>query len=163
MVSPVDKGGGDVKALLDTLNYSSALNQSSATGDGITYTSSRAFANPEAAPYVVQYLAARGKEGWENKAISPPQGVTAAEHYVLGGNLDNEYLAFSDDLCNAWLLVAAEPPLAPGGSEDNIDLYRRDNCEGGYEAVAPEVLSPELQGTAAGGSVALLRVNGSLK
>ena len=130
MVSPVDKGGGDVIALLDGLSYSTALNQSSTSGERLTYTSSRAFADPKAAPYAVQYLASRGEGGWDDNDISPPQGIAAG-----GGDgtfyLDSQYRAFSPDLCQALVLVAAEPPLAPGGNEHETNLYRRQNCGAG--------------------------------
>ncbi len=161
MVSPVDKAGGDIKVLPDALEYSTALNQSSTDGNGFTYSSYRAFANPKAAPYATQIMASRqAGSGWENQGISPPQGFNSAELYGLNANFDNEYWAFSSDLCQGWLLVAAEPPLAPGGSENNIDLYRRHGCgETDYEAVAPRVFGPELQGTSADGSKAVLRIN----
>jgi hypothetical protein len=167
MVSPVDKNNGDIKALFDISNYATALDQSATSGDRFTYSSYRAFADPKAAPYTIQYMASRSEgEGWSSKAIVPPQGLSAD----ITVNLENPYKAFSGDLCNGWLVVAAEPPAAPGATEGFPDLYRRDNCGGdGFEAlvqvkpnIEPVSFYPEPQGASADGKEAILRVKDKL-
>jgi hypothetical protein len=167
MVSPVEKNSGDIKALIDITGYATTLGQSAEDGNKLTYSSYRGFAEPEGGPYTNQYIAARDPQtGWSTKAISVPQGP--AGDVIL--NFENQYMAFSGDLCDGWLLDAAEPVLAPGAPEGFFDLYRRDNCGGeGYEAliaVEPHIqanfFTPELQGTSADGKRAVLRVKDKL-
>ena len=80
--------------------------------------------------------------------------------------LDRQYEAFSDDLCDGWVLQDANPVLSPEGIEGFPGLYRRDNCGPGvgeYEALItveppnlpPKKVIPELLGTSGDGSVAL--------
>jgi hypothetical protein len=170
MVSPVDKKGGDVHSLLDLYNYSQALNQSSSDGDRFTYSSYRAFADSKAAPISNQYFSSRGTGGWSSQAIVPEQGAAATGGYGIGAYLENQYRAFSDDLCQGWIAVAAEPLLVPTAPEGYTDLYRRNNCDGGTYAslvnvqptIHPRVFEPELEGTSADGSVAVFRATDKL-
>jgi hypothetical protein len=166
MVSPLDKNNGDIKSLPDDANYTTDLSQSATDGDKFTYSSARAFANPKAAPYTNQYIAAREDGvGWASEAIAVPQGPAATF------TLENQYKAFSADLCQGWLIVAAEPPLPPPGTEGYPNIYRRESCgAGGYEAligVKPPTLipgdfHPDLQGTSANGKEAVFRANDKL-
>jgi hypothetical protein len=57
MVSPVDKKGGDIANLLNLLNFSDALNQSSVGGERFAYSSYRSFGEPEGAALTDQFLA----------------------------------------------------------------------------------------------------------
>jgi NHL repeat len=166
MVSPIDKNGGDIQTLLDFVNFNTSLSQSSLDGEKFTYSSYRAFGKPEAAPYSSQYLASR-EEGmsWSSDAIAP------AQNSYLEGNssFENPYKAFSADLCKSWLMVKAQPVLAPGATEGYRNLYRRDNCsEGGYEALVQVDLSassgflPALQGFSADGDEAIFWTQGKL-
>jgi hypothetical protein len=159
MVSPIDKNNGDIKALVDAPGYSDALNQSSIDGEKLTYSSYRAFANPQAGPYTNQYLASRDPEaGWSTEALSPPQ-----RSQLSGPTLENPFKAFSADLCSAWML--SESVLAPGATEGQHNFYRRDNCgEAGYEALVRVELTgpsgsiePEPQGVSADGREAIFR------
>jgi hypothetical protein len=168
MVSPVDKRGGDVRALLDAFNYTDALTQSADNGERFTYSSYRAFGNPKAGPLTNQYMASReAGVGWASEAIIPPQGPAGTGAYGLNANFENEYKAFSADLCRGWISVAAEPVLAPGPAENYVELYRRDGCGGeSYEALAnaprsgsPPDPEPELQGFSADASAVVLRAN----
>ncbi len=168
MVSPVDKNNGDVEALIDPTGYSTALDQSSAAGEKLTYSSYRSFGVPKGAPYTNQYIASRDSgSGWSSEAIDVGQSSLGS----VAANLENPYKAFSEDLCQSWLVVSAEPLLAPGATDGYHDLYRRDGCggEAGYEAligvppsVEPEHFNPELQGTSADGKQAILRVEDKL-
>jgi DNA-binding beta-propeller fold protein YncE len=171
MVSPIDKNNGDIKALLDVLSWKTNLEQSSTDGNRFTYSSYRPFADPEASPYTSQYLATREDGvGWSSEALDPPQGYSATGGGAEISNLENSFKAFSPDLCESWLVVAAEPVLAPEATDGYRDLYRRNNCgAGGYEAligVEPNIVSsafiPELQGVSADGGEAIFRVKDKL-
>ena len=169
MVSPAEKANGDIVALTDAERNAAALNQSSSDGNKLTYSAYRAFGDPESAPISSQYIAGRGAAGWESAAISPPRGVNFLE---LVQSLNNQFKAFSDDLCEAWLLQT-DPPLAPGAIEGFANLYRRDNCEpgaGGYDALTtvepptqePRDYVPELQGVSTDGEHAIFRTRDKL-
>jgi DNA-binding beta-propeller fold protein YncE len=133
MVSPIDKANGDVIALGNVDSVPTALNQSSLDGEKLTYSSYRAYADPQGAAFTNQYIATRSAGGWANEAITPSRGTT-----VIGilDSIDLEFRAFSPDLCQGWLMHDTDPPLAPGAVEGYANLYRRDNCGGGsYEAI----------------------------
>jgi hypothetical protein len=175
MVSPTDKNNGDIVALSDSLGFRTNFTQSAAGGERLTYSSYRSFAKPKGAPYTSQFLATRGPEGWSSEAIDPPieaDGVITPENLP---RTENPFRAFSADLCESWLVAAAEPALGPGAIAEYPNLYRRDDCgEGGYEAllqagqaqpsgeVAPGFFWLEMQGAAADGSAAVFRVKDKL-
>jgi hypothetical protein len=174
MVSPVDKLGGDVKTLLNAHSYSNAVSQSSVAGGAFTYSSYRAFGDPTGAAMTNQYLASRIEgDGWDSEAILPRQGLNGAEEYGLNANFDNQYKAFSADLCRGWLAVATEPPLAAGATDGPPALYRRENCAnaGTYETLAQSEglkgglagnAETELQGMSADGSAVVVRATSDL-
>ena len=106
----------------------------------------------------------RGRAGGRH-GISPPQS-----HLIKGAiDLDFEFRAFSDDLCQGWITPMAEPPLAPGAEPGNRNLYRRDDRLCGpekYTAFSPGkperlnhrfILEPN--GVSADGTVAALAAN----
>jgi DNA-binding beta-propeller fold protein YncE len=168
MVSPLDKNGGDIAALGTTSEFF----QGAADGNRFTFSSSTAFGDPLGAPFVSQYLASREEgKGWSTEAISPPRESRPICQDV-NCKFQGEFKAFSDDLCNGWLVHNSGPTLAPDAIEGFVDLYRRDNCggAGAYEAITttePEggdVASfwPELQGLSADGTHAVFRVQGKL-
>ncbi len=168
MVSPLDKDNGDVFALFNSLNERAALDQSALSGERMTYSTYRAFANAQGSPYTSQYLASRTPGGWANDAISPPRGIS-----ILGiGSFDTEYRAFSPDLCSGWILHDTDPILAPGAIERFANIYRTELCSGpqSYEAlttvepptVEPKNYNPEPQGTSADGQVAAFRARDKL-
>jgi len=134
MVSPPDKEGGDVVALLETRgSLPAVLSQSAISGTRLAYGSYRSFGGSPAGPYTSQYLAAR-RDGvaWETHPISPPRGKQIYEG--VGRQSDTEFKAFSTDLCQGWLQSFAEPPLeqlAPAGVSD---IYRRTDQECGGPA-----------------------------
>jgi hypothetical protein len=161
MVSPVDKSGADIKSLANNIGYSTALSQSSPSGERFTYTSQGAFGNPAAAPYANQYLAARSTSGWSSAALAPPQGNAESQSTGFEAVLENEFKAFSPDLCYGWLSVAPESPL---DSEEGVGFpgfYRKNNCQAGFQTlIASAELrgEMELQGVTSDGSSAILRV-----
>lgn len=170
MVSPIDKEGGEVRALAEfTTLLPAVLSQSTVSGDGLAYGSYKAFADAQSAPYTTQYIARREAGAWASRAISPPQGA-----HVIGllQSFDTEYKLFSEDLCEGWLGTFADPPLAAGAVAAYPNLYRRENCteSGGYEALTsvqpPAVGGPEygleLQGVSADREAAIYTATGKL-
>ena len=157
MVSPVDKAGGDILTLCENSCFPSVLDQAAVAGGKLTYSSFRAFENPESAPYTSQYLATRGAGGWSNESISPPrQGASL----LRTRSLDTLYKGFTPDLISGWVLGDTELALQPGAPAPN--LYRRDNASGSYEALVSEasgVFLSELQGFSSDGAYAVFRGN----
>lgn len=169
MVSPVEKEGGDIATINDAEVNAAALNQSSASGDALTYSAFRAFGDPQSAPVTSQYLARRGPSGWQSEAIAPPRGPAFLE---VVRALNNQFKAFSPDLCGAWLLHES-PTLAPSAVDGFVNLYRADLCEpgaSGYQALTtaeppnqvPRLFYPELQGVSTDGEHAIFRAEDKL-
>jgi DNA-binding beta-propeller fold protein YncE len=162
LVSPIDKNGGDILNLNTLLEVKNGLNESSLDGEAFTYSSDRAFSDPQGGPYVNQYMARRDPlSGWATEAISPPQhpepGVTDPYFQTL-------YKFFSPDLSSAWLTPLADPPLAPGAVAGKYSLYRRTDDSGEFQTLATTGAGrqPELQGVSADGSRAVFRAGGAL-
>jgi len=175
MVSPNEKENGDIEALVNELGFKTGLVQSATDGQSLTYSTFRAFGKPEGAPYASQYLARRGAGGWSNESIDPPieaLGVVTENNLPSSENL---FKSFSPDLCESWLVAAAEPALGPGSIAEYPNLYRRDDCgDGSYEALlregqaqptgelTREEFLPEMQGTSTDGEEAAFRVKDKL-
>lgn len=127
LVSPVDKGGGDVLAAEDPqtgAHISASLDQSTPGGAKITYSSSSSFDGAKSAPYSSQYLASRDPlAGWQTEAISPSQ---EGDQFTAFAQIDNAFRFFSADLSESWLRTNSEPVLAPGAPAGYPNLYRRD-------------------------------------
>ncbi|MBA3866099.1 MAG: hypothetical protein H0X42_07110 [Solirubrobacterales bacterium] len=169
MVSPVDKENGDILALGNVSGYENRLNQSSSDGEALTYSSYRDFANPQSAPYTSQYIARRGAGGWTSAGLSAPR--SGAGVFNIFGATENEFKAFTPNLCSAWLVNDTPPLLAAGAVERFPNLFRRANCvvSGSYEALTtvrpsgalpsefPPESGAELQGYAADGSKVVFR------
>ncbi|HKF83360.1 MAG TPA: NHL repeat-containing protein [Solirubrobacterales bacterium] len=166
MVSPPDKADGDIFAPVDITGFETRLEQSSLDGERLTYSSYRAFAGSKGSPYISQYIASRTPGGWATETLQEPRGPS---FYVAPAATENEFKAFSPDLCQAWLRREAEPQLAPGAVPGYPGFYRRDNCGGSYEALStveptlsPDAFQPDLQGVSGDGSTAIFRVNDKL-
>jgi hypothetical protein len=168
MVSPLDKEGGDIMALKNVFGFPASMNQAALSGERLTYSSNRAFADPKAGAYTSQYLASRTASGWQTEGISPQRNGPILER---GFTTDVEFKAFSPDLCLSWLRHDTDPPLAEGAPGGYANLYRRQGCGGGsYEALrtpapplAPTVnYEPELQGHSADGRTAIFVANDKL-
>ena len=176
LVSPLGKSSGDVITRINFTGFPTNLDQSAAAvpadGLGFTYSSYRAFANPQSAPYTDQFLATRhergqAEEGWQSEAVDPPRsGPSLLETSVT---LENAFLAFSPDFSNGWLLQETEPALAPCAPAGFADLYRRDSAGGVLTALScaqpslePAHFVPELEGFSADGSHAVFRVDDAL-
>jgi NHL repeat len=174
MVSPLDKGNGDV-ALWVGRNASVPrlfeFDRSAVSGGRFTFTSTTAFADPESSPFVSQYLSTRGTRGWAAESISPPHTESPVLAFAL---LSNEFHGFSDDLCTAWLLHYSKAPLAKEGIPGFANIYRRQNCSadaGSYEALSPvkplnrepaDYFGLRVQGLSADGAHAIFNSNGAL-
>jgi hypothetical protein len=171
LVSPLEKEGGDIIATRDVNSFRAALDQSAASGEAFTYSSYRSFGDNQSAPYTSQYLARREPAtGWTSTGISAPRGPVPI--LKEGNTLQSEYRAFSEDLCQGWILHDSDPVLAPGAFSGYANLYRTQVCGGGYEALfkgatvapvqEPIAFLPELQAVSASGEQALFRVSSKL-
>jgi DNA-binding beta-propeller fold protein YncE len=170
MVTPLDKSNADIITRTSVSNYPTNLDQSSLAGSAFTYSSARAFADPESAPYTNQYLAARHErgqadEGWSSESIDPLRGPP------FFFELENEYKAFSPDLSSGWMLQEGEPPLDPCAPAGFAGLYRRDSAAGTFQALSCATPSgstksrefiPELEGFSDDGSHAVFRIDDEL-
>jgi hypothetical protein len=140
MVSPVDKNNTDIVSLINIDSHPVRLDQSSTDGEKLTYTTSQGFGDAQSAPYVSQYIASRGADGWSNHGISPPQGVNPIE---IGHRIDLEFRAFSPDLCSGFFVSSTEPAPAPGAVKGFKNLYQRENCgEEGLKTLSTEAPGP---------------------
>ncbi len=128
MVSPVDKEGNDVRPLPDVSGAPTAIDQSSSDGEALTFSTFGAFAAPSSAPYVSQYLAVRGADGWSTRNLTPVR-EGSDEKFA------NEFKQFTPDLSTAWLVHTRGPSLAAGGPSLGPTLYERATAAGSYVAV----------------------------
>ncbi|HEX3042788.1 MAG TPA: NHL repeat-containing protein [Solirubrobacterales bacterium] len=177
LVSPIDKGGSDIVAVnAPVAEIPARLDQSATSGEALTYSSYRAFADPAAAPYSSQYLSRRGTDGWSTESISPGRGEALASVIETG---DTEYQAFSGDLCQGWLRLSffAEPQLDPAELREFPNLFSRSNCvaqgSGGYRALTTvepphlpvdsrQLFTPLVQGVSADGRCTVFRAPDTL-
>lgn len=168
MVSPVDKNNTDIISLINVNSNLAALNVSAQMGNKLTYTTSQGFGDTQGVPYVSQYIASRGQDGWSNHAITPSQGFSPVSP---GQRVDMEFRAFTPDLCHSVLQHVTDPPLAPGAPEGWLNLYNRRNCgEETYKTVtttAPTTAFfspylPEVQGLSPDGRCTLFYANDKL-
>ena len=170
MVSPVQKGNADIAVRLSGLNFPAGLDQSSDSGDQISYSSEKSFGDAVSAPYTSQYLATRSEGvGWSSHGISAPRESKSFSENA-STKFDLEYKDFSPDLSAGWFLHDSPPLLNECAAPGFLNLYRRDLASGAYEALttakpinetAPQYW-PELQGLSADGTHAVFRANGKL-
>ncbi|HWM55899.1 MAG TPA: hypothetical protein VNO20_10980 [Solirubrobacterales bacterium] len=168
LVSPLDKNNSDIS------EAAGAHDLSSADGNALTFaTLAAAYADPAGGALIHQYLSQRGPEtGWQTRSITAPRKLPLL--YATGDLLFNgsEFKAFSEDLCQGWMLQDADIALAPGAPSEMQNLYRRDNCgedEGTYELLSPVAAPgwrvgnqvgfffPTFQGSSADGEMAVFR------
>ncbi len=144
MVSPVDKNGGDIFRELTSDEDVGDRVQASPDGNRLTYTANPSFAGSPSNFNFNQYLASRHErgepgEGWSNQGINPPvAGQSVDPAYVFG--FLREFIAFTPDLCSAWLVDHQTPPPTADGQPGYTNLYRRENCgvdAGSFEALVP--------------------------
>ena len=185
MVTPLDKGGGGIETLTTIGNPGTSfrdlearLRQAAPDGSALTYSSYRAFADPEAAPWNSQYLSRRDPvAGWETESISQ---LRSSFSFVTPGILDDtsftSFTSFTADLCTGFLRQDSDVPLAPGDQVGYLDLYRSHHCgpaEDSYDlltSAAPQTQPPEIgppyfprmQGFSTDGSRVVLHANDKL-
>ncbi len=166
LVSPLDKAGGDIVTTKEVLFAPNALIQSSLSGEGLVYGSSRTFGDASSSSITSQYRASRGPgtSGWSSHYILGPrgrlnEGVPTAAFY-------SELRYLSPDLCGAWIRTQAEPLLAPAAIPGRPNLYRRDDSSCGAQGWEALTTAPgihglffppalEFQGSSADGSRAI--------
>jgi WD40-like Beta Propeller Repeat len=171
MVSPLDKNGGDIVGVCNVNCYRTELNQASADGEELTYSSYKGFAGSPGGLFSNQYVASRGGGGWSTRGISPPRRVGLfgdKPNFPYG--VDIEFKAFSGDLASAWLVDSSLDPLTADAAQGFVNVYRRDNKAGTYEALtrsAPTIFKErdmrlEFQGASADGSHAIFQARAAL-
>jgi hypothetical protein len=139
LVSPPDKNGGEVDGGLRR-GFPIVPEQAAAGGEAVTYASTSAFLESEAASALVasQYISTRTASGWGTRAITPkqetPGGVVGVSEGVPDWSL---FQGFSEDLEHSFLLAwTPEPdPAAPDGF---FSPYLRDDASGAYQLLSPE-------------------------
>jgi len=131
LVSPLEKGNGDIISPLEISGASTAFYQAAEEGGGLAYSSYRAFPDAEGAPYTSQYIATRGAGGWSTRAISPPQGVTRGEPATY----DNQFLGATPDLGYGWFYRNSDPQLTADAPEGFHNVYRRTIADGTFAAI----------------------------
>lgn len=141
MVSPVDKNGSDVVTALESPGAPGGYIQASADGERITYTvvAGPSFGDQPSNLGFNQYLATRQGKDWSNHGIGVPvSGHNADQGSAFGAF--RSFMAFSPDLCSAWLFDQQTPPPSADGQVGHRNLYRRENCgpgAGNLEALTP--------------------------
>lgn len=137
LVSPLDKNGGELA--VPSAGFSAAEDQSSLDGGAITYATYVSFDDPQGAPYVSQYVARRGPEGWSNENITPPLATP------IIASPTTQYKAFSPDLSVGALFDAYSPTLGAGAIPGISNIYlRRGDAGPAYTPVT--VLRPSGEG-----------------
>ena len=121
MVSPVDKNNGDIGTGVASFSLGSI------DGSKATYSSKISFGDVQGAALLSQYLSTRGPDGWSTEAITPPRG--SFPYYPVGAPVNvPQFRAFSDDLCQSWVIQDNEIAYAEGAPQGTPNLYRRVGC-----------------------------------
>ncbi|HEY8814943.1 MAG TPA: fibronectin type III domain-containing protein, partial [Candidatus Dormibacteraeota bacterium] len=136
MVSPVDKGGRGILAgtTQPAGHIRAAFDKAASDGNGITYTSATAFGDAVSNLNANQYLSRRGAEGWTTHGISAarPGSVLIGGTAITSWGFDTQFQLFTEDLSEAWVRDASDPPLTPDAVEGFGNFYRRDNTNDTY-------------------------------
>ena len=174
LVSPLDKNNGDIETDRD---YFFGL--ISPDGTRATYTSFRAFGEPQGAPLNHPYISERDPAaGWSAHSISPPRN-SIAFYPPLSTPNNFQFKAFTEDFCEGWLLQDSNVALVEGAPSGVANVYQREDrgCGAeGYRLLTPvpppgfdfkeEVPEsnyyPQVQGISADTGQTLLRVNAVL-
>ncbi len=131
MVSPPDKGGGEVAPGGGEVF---GTGQAASNGARFAYISRKPFGDAAAGSLYSQYLASRGGEGWSSHGLNPPQGTTVFDpEFSVDYDLIWHFTAFSPDLCHALLEDDNLEPLDPAAIHGYTNVYLRDNCAPGVD------------------------------
>jgi hypothetical protein len=123
MVSPPDKGGGNVDP---------TFSHAAPDGNSLVYPSKTALGGSvesDAAPLTPKYYSARTDSDWlPAKAIDPAQipGQTSIRFYTA--------LGVSED--NSTAFVVSLKSLAPGSTDGDSNVYLRDTATGAFTTIA---------------------------
>jgi NHL repeat len=170
LVSPLDKGNGDIRTNPAFSNSPASLDQGSEDGNRFSFSSSTSFGGAPSDPWTSQYMAQRDPvSGWSTHAISPPRQPKSIAG-AFNVNLDVQFKRFSPDLSGGWLLQDTDPPLDSCAVAGFINLYHRDDASGKYEALTtlkpqnevPDKYFPELQGFSADETHVVFAANAKL-
>jgi len=130
MVSPPDKGGGEVLPA----GFVFGAGQAAAGGGRLAYVSRTAFGDAPGAHFYSQYLATRGAGGWSTHSLDPPQGTTVFDPvFSTAFDLREHFGVFSADLCLALVEDENLVPLAAGAIAGHTNVYLRRNCGAGAD------------------------------
>lgn len=124
MVSPLDKGNGDIVAEGETT-------LSSADGNGVVFDSRTPFGDTIGAALSghTQYLARRGSDGWSTHPITPTPRPDAVQVFLGRTTM----WAYSDDLSHS--VVAGYDLPGGGGITNRMNLYLEDTETRGLRPV----------------------------
>ncbi len=116
MVSPVDKEGGEIRVLGETLTgLPAVLSQSCLRGKSSSTAPTAPSADAASAPFTSQYIAGRAGEdpepGWHSNSISPPR-TTQIVHAAERRSTPNSNTSAKTS-ATGWLRTFADPPLTP--------------------------------------------------
>ncbi len=133
MVSPVDKNGADIVSGSSSDSDPGGYVQVSPDGERLAYATKGVPAfgeEPSNSFKFNQYLATRQEgAGWSSEGIHPPYLGRRIPGIAAGAS--REFIAFSPDLCSAWLVDYQTPALNPDAQPEAANLYRRQNCDAG--------------------------------
>jgi hypothetical protein len=130
-VSPVDKNGGGVSGALMTR----------ASGGGIVYQSTGAFAGTPSLLGTTYYRSLRGADGWITEPVVP-----ATTGRPPANEDESSFVGASEDLTRT--LLVSSYPFSPddvdgsGAFSDYRDLYRRE-ADGSVSWLSKSLLSPQ--------------------
>lgn len=132
LVSPAQKGSaeaGGLKGAAGGLNDSgfTKIQQGSADGEALTFTSFTSFGDPKSAPGTSQYLARRTAGGWTSRNITP------AGHSQ--NPLQPPSRGFTPDL-GLGAMVVGEPPLTPEADPNHPNLYLQNDDSGALQLLS---------------------------
>ena len=139
LVTPVEKGDGTLSAsgpvgvhsfYEQPAPYGGGSFQASESGDGLAFASFTPF--PGALAGAVEYIAARGGDGWSSQSITPRQASPGGPNtsHVAAYSLDLAKAAFED---GGVAKGQDSPPLVPGEPQNNQNLFLRDDATSTYQ------------------------------
>ena len=135
MVSPVDKGGGDIVAPERPLAGPTEFSQAAGDGERVTYTSTTNFGDDRGAAPTPRSTSPRAEPGAGRPTRSTRRraGRSSTPHFEDIVDLQNAFQAFTPDLCQALMVDQNYEPLSPDAIHGYTDLYWRAElrCRGG--------------------------------
>jgi hypothetical protein len=135
MVSPVEKNGGDI-VLADNISHPGAgYNKATPSGEKLAYSSSASFGDQLSSLNSNHYIATRSATGWSSDGINAPVSLGSIFPVVSPFALQPSVLGFTEDLSSAWMTNEGKTTLTADAVPGFVNMYRRDNLTGSFEAV----------------------------